>query len=218
MLAMFSGARAARWTAARMRTTPTCLLRAAAAAITIALGACGARHVYKALPPDDCLPHARTAAAAISSDRLSGLTGTFRLVLVLTSIPTDSTRLWARRSRLRLFRPDSAQGIAARQAALGHFPRTDLHLIGRNDDMRPDVPVEEAELDGDTLYLGCRDCLDASPERLMITDVGDTGFFGTWHNPQVGIGRAFDPKTMRWLPDPAGYFCAYREGASPGAM
>jgi hypothetical protein len=70
-------------------------------------------------------------------------------------------------------------------------------------------PAERAEWDAGTLYLGCRDCLDASPDHLRIESIVSTGFVGTWVNNQTGIARVVDDKG-KTLPNPAGYLCAVR--------
>jgi hypothetical protein len=72
------------------------------------------------------------------------------------------------------------------------------------------VRAAEAQIDGSLLYLGCRDCMDASPMVLRIIEVDERGFFGSWRDYQTGIGRLFDERTGEPLPDPAGYFCAWR--------
>jgi hypothetical protein len=68
---------------------------------------------------------------------------------------------------------------------------------------------EAAEWDDGTLYLGCRDCNDGSPDRLRIEAVSASGFWGTWVNDQSGIVRLMDDDG-RPAPNPAGYFCAIR--------
>jgi hypothetical protein len=137
------------------------------------------------------------------------LAGSFRLVEVLTSFGTDSTELHASRLDLTLALADSVTVADSRMRRLGHRPRADLRLTGSvrwPSIERPDT----AEVDGLTLYLGCRDCLDASPDVLTITHVSPRGFWGRWENRQTGIGRAADARTGEWLPNPAGYFCAWR--------
>lgn len=100
--------------------------------------------------------------------------------------------------------------VADRVRGLGHQPRRDLRLLGEWR-WNSKYPAEKAEWDAGTLYLGCRDCLDASPDYLRIEAVTATGFWGTWINHQSGIAHVVDDKGKP-LPDPAGYFCAARLG------
>jgi hypothetical protein len=123
----------------------------------------------------------------------------------LTQVTTSSVDL-PRVTTLLLTAPDSAALSNAARRSLGHSPRRDLRLVGTwrsSDDRRAD----SAEWDAGTLYLGCRDCLDASPDQLRIEALSAGEFRGSWVNDQTGIGRRFD-STGKALPDPAGYFCA----------
>lgn len=69
--------------------------------------------------------------------------------------------------------------------------------------------VEEAEVEGGVLYLGCRRCADASPDELRLIAATTTAVWGTWYNPQTGIDRAMDSLGQP-LPNPAGHFCMRR--------
>jgi hypothetical protein len=89
-----------------------------------------------------------------------------------------------------------------------HQPRRDLRMLGEWH-WSAQYPAERAEWDAGTLYLGCRDCLDASPDHLRIESIVSTGFVGTWVNNQTGIARVVDDKG-KTLPNPAGYLCAVR--------
>jgi hypothetical protein len=80
--------------------------------------------------------------------------------------------------------------------------RTDLQLRG-------EIGSQPAEVDDGVLYLGCRDCADASPDVLQVRRVSAAGFWGPWRNFQSGIGIAVDASGAR-LPDPVGLFCAIR--------
>jgi hypothetical protein len=91
---------------------------------------------------------------------------------------------------------------------MGRRARRDLRLIGVLE-WGPDKRHDAAEWDAGTLYLGCRDCTDASPDRLHIDAVSDRGFWGTWVNDQSGIARLMDDEGKP-APNPAGYFCAVR--------
>jgi hypothetical protein len=175
----------------------------------LCLAACAS--AQSALPPApaDCPPDPLADAARASAAHVPLLAGSFRVVEVLTSFGTDSTELHAWRLGLTLALADSATVADSRVRRFGHFPRAALQLTGS---VRwPGIERSDtAEVDGLTLYLGCRDCLDASPDILTITHAGSQGFWGQWANRQSGVGRAADPRTGEWLPNPAGYFCAWR--------
>ena len=81
-------------------------------------------------------------------------------------------------------------------------------MIGTRDWLQ-DGYVDVVELDGASLYVGCRDCTDASPDVLWLHSVSATGFRGAWVNPQSGIVRA-TRKDGSLAPNPGGHFCAVR--------
>jgi hypothetical protein len=183
-------------------------MRRARLAIIVVLSACASRRTTATRALASC--QKVTSRSTESRFRSSAaLAGTFRLVLVRTSEPVDHSDNVFRASTHVLTLADSAQRAASRVRGLGHAPRADLRLLGewRNS---PSERATEAEIDGSLLYLGCRDCMDASPTVLRIIEVDERGFFGTWRNYQTGIGRLLDKSTGDPLPDPAGYFCAWR--------
>ncbi|MCA2992954.1 hypothetical protein [Gemmatimonas sp.] len=108
---------------------------------------------------------------------------------------------------LRLRLADSAEQAAARAKRLGNPPRN-LEMIGTRDMMVYGY-IDQAELDGALLYVGCRACHDASPDILALYLVSEAGFAGTWVNPQSGIVRVIR-KDGSIGPNPAGHFCASR--------
>jgi len=142
-------------------------------------------------------------AVAPTPEAISALTGRFRLTQVVTSFRLKSGTA-STLAILQLAGPDSATRLRAAQRAIGHRPRRDLRLVGK---VRWDGNDQPAEWDADTLYLGCRDCLDGSPEHLHIDALTATGFWGTWIDYQTGIARIIGDDG-RPLPNPAGYFCA----------
>jgi hypothetical protein len=157
-------------------------------------------------PPADAFP--------MAPERIPLLAGVFRLTLVSTSGPTR----WWGVSYLKLRPADSAEVAQSKTRRLGYFRRVNLHLIGRQRWPRDSVAhAGPAEMDGGTLYLGCRDCFDASPDFLTATAVAASGFWGTWHNYQTGIGVLVDKHGHR-LPDPAGHFCAVRIDSSAARL
>jgi hypothetical protein len=132
------------------------------------------------------------------------MVGSFRVTFVTTSYQTS-----AMRNEVDLFPVDSATRARAGERRLGHTPRRDLQLVGRDFSSRQRPPVS-AEWDDGILYLGCRDCFDGSPDKLTIGAVSEDGFWGWWVNEQSGTVRAVD-RHGKLAPDPAGYFCARRD-------
>ena len=139
----------------------------------------------------------------LTSERVESLAGKFRLIQITTSFASDPVV-----SELELVVADSVVRARASERRLGHSPRRDLRLTGTRRWNRGQ-PVVPAEWDGDTLFLGCRDCLDGSPERLHVRAITPAGLWGSWVDYQTGIGRVLD-RNRKELPNPAGYFCAKR--------
>jgi len=182
------------------------------ASLLLALIACAPGHSPDARSPNDCPGPIERRAAQLDRGDLPALVGRFRLVMVMTSHPGKSKKWWITRSELTLALADSTRKAESRTRRLGYMRRADLQLVGQWDWSKGKHPPELAELDGRILFLGCRDCNDASPDVLRITSVSRRGFSGSWRNYQTGIGVAVDAKTKRTVPDPAGFFCAIRRG------
>jgi hypothetical protein len=62
---------------------------------------------------------------------------------------------------------------------------------------------EEAEVEDGVLFLGCRLCMDASPDELRLLARTPERVWWLWENPQSGIERVAD-SPGNWLPNPAG--------------
>jgi hypothetical protein len=178
-------------------------------AVIVALSGCAPSHATANAVGPAC-PAVSQHADSIRFVPSAALVGVFRLVLVLTSARQTRGVYTTSLSTLDLSLADSARRAESRLRGLGHAPRRELRLVGvqRDSGNERDAAVE---VDGPLLYVGCRDCLDASPTVLRIVRADDRGFFGTWHNYQMGIGRLFDERTGKPSPDPAGYFCAWRQ-------
>lgn len=142
-------------------------------------------------------------ATPLTPERVSSLAGKFRVIQITTSFASEPAV-----SEVELLVADSVTRARASERRLGHSPRRDLRLTGTWRWNR-DQPAEPAEWDGDTLFLGCRDCLDGSPERLRIRAITPAQFWGSWVDLQTGMIRVFD-RNGKKLPNPAGYFCATR--------
>lgn len=143
------------------------------------------------------------SAEAFSVDKLPWMVGRFRVTFVTTSFERSTSH-----NELELFAADSATRMQARERRIGHRPRRDLRLVGR-DYWDPHRPAESAEWDDGILYLGCRDCIDGSPDKLTISAISENGFWGRWRNDQSGFAHVLDSHGQL-APDPAGHFCARR--------
>src|SRR5687767_5525067 len=143
------------------------------------------------------------------ADSLAGeLRGTFRLTMVTTTYPgtgpiIDSSLI------LTLGEVDSARRAQATERRMGFVPRKRLLLEGSVVSNSGDARAQPAEIDDGILYLGCRDCMDASPAVLQVQVISEAGFWGSWRDYQTGIGYVVDREGRR-APDPAGPFCAIR--------
>jgi hypothetical protein len=152
----------------------------------------------------DCAADTSAPVTALAPDQYAALAGRFRLIQVDNS---DSlTRPYAASSQLTLQMADSAERARSRARRIP-FRTSDRQLVGirRWTDPQPDDSAEVSEA---ALYLGCRECMDASPETLRIQRITTTGFSGTWAG-RSGIGIRVTAQG-RVLPDASGYFCAER--------
>lgn len=163
-----------------------------------------------------CAPWAPTAAGpyeAVHDDSVPDLAGDYDLLSVYAS---GGARISFSRMRLRLVRTDSAyralaSPIAERPTWLAGSVEWLDTITGaplRGSDTTP-VYRDTAQIEGSALYIGCRRCLDGSPVRYRILAVTAREFWGYWEDPQTGITRVAD-STGRWLPNPAGHYCARR--------
>ena len=176
-----------------MRSSLALLLSAAACA---SIGPMRSAGGCSETPPSDAVP--------ATSDRIPSLAGHFSLITVTTSWGEGRGRGY--RTELELHRPDTAIVVAMSKRMLAK-PK-DLRLIG-SERWSKTYPPEEAEWDAGTLYIGCRHCLDGSPQFYRITALSPRGFWGTWIDDQTGLVRNID-RDGKPLPHPSGYFCATR--------
>jgi len=145
------------------------------------------------------------SAAPPTEQQIASLVGRFSLTQVITSFPA-SEQPSPERTTVELHRPDSVTRAATARRLIGR-PKN-LQLVGTLGDKGHSL-AGAVKVDAGTLFIGCRDCNDASPDHLKISAISDRGFWGTWVDYQTGIGRVFG-KDGKPLPDPAGYFCALR--------
>ena len=65
-----------------------------------------------------------------------------------------------------------------------------------------------------SLYLGTIGVNDGGGTTLTLNRLGPAGFSGRW-TADMGIAVIFDTRTNRYLPNPAGYYCAWRVAPFP---
>lgn len=179
-------------------------------ALTLAAAGC-ARASVPSLAAPDC-DAATAGPLRLDTALVATMPGEYRVVQVTTSYPDGVYRRNETGLTLRL--PDSTERRRATVRVFGHVPRFNLQLVGtwrpRGDSGR----AFPAEVDGGVLFLGCRDCLDASPDVLVIRELTGDGFRGSWRDYQTGLAHVVDERG-RMLPDPAGHFCAFRIAPRP---
>lgn len=170
----------------------------------VAMVSC-ARLPWQTQLTENCPPPSEMPLSALDSSQRAMLVGSFRLVQVSTADQRE--RPSERVTPLLLRMADSAERADSQAKRLGNVPRN-VEMIGTRDWMAYGY-IDQAELDGALLFLGCRTCYDGSPDVLAIHSVGEAGFAGTWVNPQSGITRVVR-KDGSLGPNPAGHFCASR--------
>jgi hypothetical protein len=154
-------------------------------------------------PTDECTAPAGPPLASLDSASRSLLAGTFRLV----QVGSPEGRKLPRISSLQLHLADSSERANAGAKRLGNRSRN-LEMAGKRTILSSGTS-DPAELDGIVLYVGCRECSDASPEALTLFAVTETGFSGRWLNPYSGIEVVLRANSRNVLTSP-GHFCATR--------
>ncbi len=137
-----------------------------------------------------------------TGDPVLKLVGRFDLVSVTTSAGAPPF-VW--HSELTLVATDS-RNRPVNPIPIGEVPRLAGTLTTATGDPSRPLGKDTVQVEWDTLYVGCRGCSRTAYRVIALTP---TGFWGLWIDPQEGIGKAVD-STGRWLPNPAGYFCALR--------
>ena len=161
--------------------------------------------------PEEC-PKAFADARPLDPGYLEELAGTYEVRVVPTSYGTTRTvsraaLLLAVPDTLRRYYPEHFRGKDALlgQRLAGLWRREGADLWTR----------EEVSFEADVLYIGCRQCLDASADRFRIEHVAPLGFWGHWENPSTGLWVIVDTAGRR-LPKPSGFYCAIRVDSSVG--
>ncbi len=162
--------------------------------------------------PEEC-PQGFANAQPFDQGYIEELAGTYEVRVVPTSHGTTRsvTRtglLLAVPDTMRRYYPEHFQGTPAllgqRLAGLWRYKGADSSSA-----------VDEVSLDGGIMYVGCRFCLDASPDRFQIEHIAPKGFWGRWDNPQTGLWIIVD-SAGRELPKPSGFYCAVRVDSNLG--
>ena len=159
-----------------------------------------------------CAPPVISTSSAIPLESLMRLRGTFRFVTVITARGYDSSPFT---SELKLRAADTLERFYERQLR-GLVRVGDKPLVGElswrlEDGKRGNTRVAVKRVDQDAQLISgyCESCLDATWTYYRISEVRPDGFSGTWQDPQTGLGKLVDKNGQR-LPDPEGYYCAYR--------
>jgi hypothetical protein len=157
--------------------------------------------------PAECSPTAPAAAKPVEPADLEGLAGSYAVTFVMLSHgPTPLS--WG--GRLELTVTDTLQRYYVRTIR-GYVKRGFRPLAGRFRYAADTLDRrEEAEVEDGVLYIGCRNCADASPNELRLLAQNPGLVWGLWENPQTGIDRV-GRAPGDWLPNPAGYFFLRRE-------
>jgi hypothetical protein len=172
--------------------------------------------------PVQCSRRPLSAERSFDTSRVRDLVGEYELVLVETTGPSSETR--EHRGELVLWLQDSLQSP---RGILGPLPPGrgfERPIAGSFAAAAPDTGAwwrRMASSDRDRpgvmwmlgrLRLGDYDVLDGTGEDLVVTHLGPRGLRGHWQR-DLGIAVIIDTKTHRQLPNPGGYFCAYRQAA-----
>ena len=138
----------------------------------------------------------------------SALAGDYELIQVQTQ-PSGGTPT---RGRLHLAPLDSATKASAAGGAvrdlIGWLETTAADSTGPSAIPSGDPPRTVVVLAGQRLRVGQSVALSGAIHSLEITAVAPEGFWGWW---KADRGLALtEAEGRRILPDPAGYFCAFR--------
>jgi hypothetical protein len=168
----------------------------------LVLGAC----VQPAPVPEEC-PQAFANARPYDPGYVEDLAGTYEIRIVPTSYGTTRAvsragLLLAVPDTLRRYYPEHFRGS---HALLGQR----LAGMWRHPGATITEALDEVSIEGGVLYIGCRQCLDASPDHFQIEHVSPIGSWGHWENPLTGLWVIVD-SAGRQLPKPSGFYCAIR--------
>jgi hypothetical protein len=163
-----------------------------------------------ALAPARCAPSVPETAEHPISMKPSALAGDYDLVQVQSQPSSGTTTS----GRLHLAPLDSAAKAGSAGGAVRDLIGW-LDLSGGDSLWRAAVASRDLRrpgvvLAGQHLRLGPAGSLAAGAQNLQITAVASDGFWGWWRADR-GLTISESPG-RRTVPDPAGYFCAFRIG------
>lgn len=184
-----------------MKATLACLLL---------IGGCAHPTLGSVEAVDECARVNARATAAFEAAQMDSLVGRYRVAEVITSLPSNRAPYIWNEGTLTLRRPSAAELAASRVRGIGYRPRQNLRLVGTWS-MKGWPRSDAAEVDAGVLYLGCRDCMDGSPDQLRVLGMSRDRVWGTWRDFQTGFAVAIDPITKEPLTEISGRFCAVRE-------
>jgi hypothetical protein len=162
------------------------------------------RHQKQEPLPADCPPAAPAGSGPVESEKVESLAGRYRVTFVSLSYGPS---YW--RGHLDLEPTDTLRRYYV-QTIRGYIKRGMRPLAGhfRSDGDSVRAP-EDAEVEDGVLFLGCRYCMDGSPDRLRLVAQTPEKVWGIWENPETGFVQLTD-STGHAIPNPAGYFCLRR--------
>jgi hypothetical protein len=162
-----------------------------------------------------CGPNPRRLAL-FDSAQTTHLAGHFHLTVVDTTGSTQADSgtdlvMWLNDSAHRYQYMERGIGIEHGERPFGGtFRRPGRPWID------PQATWEGLRYRAGTLYLGTTNVLDGGGTTFTISRLGPAGFSGRW-TEDLGIAVITDRQTGRHLPNPAGYYCAWRVQPFPDA-
>jgi hypothetical protein len=126
-------------------------------------------------------------------------------------VDTAARPVWVGSTTLTLAAVDSAERYPVRPI-IGRQFRPLAGEVGRT--MATSSLDARAEVEAQSLVIGCRDCLHPEVTRHRINGVSSAGFWGHWIRSS-DLTYVVDRKGRRYTP--AGTFCAIRKDRDPAS-
>jgi hypothetical protein len=143
---------------------------------------------------------------------LQQLPGNYTITTIATSKGIDHS---PEETRLTLTRADTL-GRFYEVNIRGHRRTGSPVLVGQHTPSPEDgaaapesVVVQQNSAKTEMIFGFCTLCFDAQWVYYTITEIRPNGFAGRWVDPQTGLEKISD-RQGREIPNPEGYFCAYR--------
>jgi hypothetical protein len=175
----------------------------------VLVGACARVPLGTVEAVQQCAADQPSVASAADSAQVAWRAGRYRLVQVISTLPTGRAPFIWETGTLTLREPTPEQLATSKLRTYGSTARRDLRLLGTWE--AQGLPrAEVAEVDGRDLFLGCRYCFDGSPIRLQVRGASGNHICGAWRDPLSSYAVVADPVTQEPLKELAGPFCAAR--------